>query len=644
LICGALGCVVACMVFFAVLAMELLAGARGYAQGEALWSKGQKDAVLALCRYAHSRSNSDYQQYLDAIRVPAACHDIRLQLDRPQYDRLALTRSFLEVGMYLEDRDRMIWLYRHFRGEPHIGKAISLWAEADREIAALQQDAERLHRQATTAAVDETSIERTLSEIYRINARVTPVEARFSQSVADASRWLHRLLVTAFYLIATFLVLAGSAVCFWLVRRVTDSEHRYRQLSGQLRVARDSALEASRAKSEFLANISHEIRTPLNGILGFTGLMAESGLTGIQREHNEAVRASADHLRVVIDDVLDFSRAEADRLELELSDFSVRKCVEAALGSMQSVAAEKGLATSFQVGDDVPDWVRGDPQRLRQILLNLLGNAVKFTANGSVAVRVSLASEGCATAAGSDGATALRQIQFSVSDTGPGVPESQWELIFQPFRQADGSVTRRFGGTGLGLAISQKLVARMGGRIWLESSAAEGSTFFFTAPLQPGQPPAGGDKTTVAAGGQSPADRPPCQPLSILVAEDNVINQHLIRALLGTRGHRVTLVGSGVTALAAWRHDHFDCILMDIQMPEMDGYEATRRIRVHESGNGAHIPIIALTAHAMKGDREKCLQAGLDSYISKPIQTAALDAALAAIAAGPCFEHPMNVS
>jgi len=632
------------MVFFAVLSMELLGGARGYAQGEALWSKGQKDAVLALCRYAHSRSNSDYQQYLDAIRVPKACRDIRLQLDRPQYDRSALNRSFLEIGIYREDRDRMIWLYRHFRGESHIGKAISLWAEADRDIAALQEDAERLHKQATSAAVDATSIERTLSDIYRINARVTPLEVRFSQSVAKASIWLHKILVTAFYSIAAFLVLAGSAVCFRLLRRVTDSERRYRQLADELRVARDSAVEASRAKSEFLANISHEIRTPLNGILGFTGLMAESGLTDLQREHNEAVRASADHLRVVINDVLDFSQVEAGRLELESLDFSVRQCVQSALGTMQSLAAARGLATSCQVGDDVPDWVRGDPQRLRQILLNLLGNAVKFTAAGSIAVRVSLASERCAAAAGSDGAPAPRQVQFAVSDTGPGVPESKWELIFQPFRQADGSVTRRFGGTGLGLAISQELVTRMGGRIWLESKGAQGSTFFFTVALPPGKPPAGCEKATAAASGQSPAEQPLRQPLSILVAEDNVINQHLIRALLGTRGHRVTLAETGVTALAAWQSDHFDCILMDIQMPEMDGYEATRRIRAHESEQGTHIPIIALTAHAMKGDRERCLQAGLDSYISKPIQTAALDAALADIAARSHFEHPFKVS
>ncbi|MGA3258712.1 MAG: response regulator [Bryobacteraceae bacterium] len=393
----------------------------------------------------------------------------------------------------------------------------------------------------------------------------------------------------------------------------------------QEELLKQAAEVANRTKSEFLANMSHEIRTPLNGILGFAGLMAESELTGTQREHNEAVRSSAENLLA--------SRVEAGRIELESLDFSIRKCVKAAVVSVEPLLAEKGLATSVQIDDDVPDWVRGDPHRLRQILLNLLGNAVKFTVAGGISVRVSLAPKQDAAAVGSNGSAARRQIQFAVSDTGIGVPEAQRELIFQPFRQADGSVTRRFGGTGLGLAISQKLVVIMGGRMWLESAEGQGSTLFFTAPLPPGKTTAENEERGLEAKGSSPAEPPPQQPLSILVAEDNLVNQLLMRTLIEKRGHRVTVVENGTAAVAAWRQDRFDCILMDIQMPEMDGYEATRLIRAAESGNGVHIPIIALTAYAMKGDREKCLQAGLDSYISKPIQTAALDAALAGLPA-----------
>jgi signal transduction histidine kinase/ActR/RegA family two-component response regulator len=452
--------------------------------------------------------------------------------------------------------------------------------------------------------------------------------------VRSASWWTpgHLLAVLGSMAALLFAVLSWVAV---LRHRVVMQTAVIRKKLEQEKLLKRAAEQASQAKSEFLANMSHEIRTPLNGILGFTGLMAEGGLTGRQREQNEAVRASAENLLVVINDILDFSRVEADRLELESADFSLRKSVEDALDSVRSLAAEKGLATSVHFASDVPDWVRGDPHRLRQVLLNLLGNALKFTASGNIAVRVSLAPQQQAAAGGSNGVPAPPQIQFAVSDTGIGVPAPQQELIFQPFRQADGSVTRRFGGTGLGLAISQKLVKKMGGRMLLESAEGQGSTFFFTAPFPAGEAPAEDQKPAAATTSQTPAEKPPSQSLSILVAEDNAVNQLLVRTLLEKRGHCVTVVGNGSAALAAWGQNRFDCILMDIQMPEMDGYEATRRIRAYESGNGTHIPIIALTAYAMKGDREKCLEAGLDSYISKPIQTAALDAALANLTARP---------
>ncbi len=438
--------------------------------------------------------------------------------------------------------------------------------------------------------------------------------------VKSASWWTagHLLAVVGSMLAFLLAVLAWVAV---LRRRVDQQTAVIREKLDQEASLKDAAQQANRVKSEFLANMSHEIRTPLNGILGFTGLMATSQLTDAQREYNEAVRSSAESLLVVINDILDFSRIEAGRLNLESTSFSIRQCVEGAVRSIEPLAAGKGLRMLTDVASDVPDWVRGDSHRLRQILLNLTGNAVKFTETGHISVRVSLEEAGL-NPAGDASRTAIR---FAVSDTGMGIPEAQQPLIFQPFQQADGSITRRFGGSGLGLSISCRLAELMNGALWLESREGAGSTFFFniSVPLGDGPPP-----SRAAA---APAEHPPQGALRILVAEDNAVNQRLIRHLLEARGHRPTVAGDGAAALEAWRAGRYDLILMDVQMPLVDGIEATRQIRAEERSSGLHVPIIALTAHAMKGDSDKCLEAGMDDYISKPISVEDLDRVLAGV-------------
>ncbi len=424
------------------------------------------------------------------------------------------------------------------------------------------------------------------------------------------------------------LAVVGSMVAFLLAalawvavlrRRVDHQTSVIREKLDQEAALKEAAQQASRVKSEFLANMSHEIRTPLNGILGFAGLMASSALTEAQREYNDAVRSSAESLLVVINDILDFSRIEAGRLVLECADFSIRACVEGAVRSIDPLAAGKGLQVRTEIAGDVPDWVRGDSHRLRQVLLNLTGNAVKFTGAGRISIRVSLDEANRSPA----GESSAARIRFAVSDTGIGIPKAQQSLIFQPFRQADGSITRRFGGSGLGLSISRRLVEMMNGGMWVESREGVGSTFFFTIAVPPrGKAPAPG-----ATDAARPT-RSPQETLSILVAEDNAINQRLIRHLLEARGHRIAMVGDGAAALEAWRAGSYDLILMDVQMPQMDGIEATRHIRAGERSTGAHVPIVALTAHAMKGDSDKCLEAGMDAYISKPIRVEDLDRVL----------------
>jgi len=385
-------------------------------------------------------------------------------------------------------------------------------------------------------------------------------------------------------------------------------ETKVAERTAELELEKHRAEDASRTKSRFLANMSHEIRTPMNGVLGVADLLQHSSLNETQQRYVQMLKSSGQALLSILNDILDRSKLDAGRMTLEHVEFDIRALVKDIVALYEAAAHTKQVTLAAEIESGVPQIVAGDPVRMRQVLSNLVANAVKFTERGGVVVKV----------AAPDTEAPAPHIEFAVHDTGIGIDAKTQTELFQPFKQVDDSITRRFGGTGLGLAISKDLVELMGGRLRVQSEPGRGSVFSFGIPLRArvGTSSAAPIKVSV------PAITP---GLRVLLVEDNLVNQEVARATLELLGCKVRVADGGSQAVAATQTESFDIVLMDCQMPEVDGYEATRRIRLLEAAQSAReriekrVPIVALTANAMRGDREECLAAGMDDYLSKPL-------------------------
>jgi signal transduction histidine kinase/ActR/RegA family two-component response regulator len=637
-----------CTLWFAI---NTLSSVRSFVNGEGLWSKAQKDAVYSLFIYSHSHKEKDYDAFCEYLKVPSGDNKTRLELQKPDPDLRIAREGFIEGRNHPEDVDGMINLIIRFHSISYLNKAIMAWGGAEKTMEQLIAISDRLHSMISSNTVSQQQIDSVMRQVEGLNKKVTILEDDFSNTLGEGSHWLEttvlRLLLTLSLTIGTISILITISVSRGIEKgikaiiegasfvskgllntrvkvysqdeigmlatsfnQMTDTlEHslyNIRELKDteeKLKGEKERAETSEKAKQLFLAKMSHEIRTPMNAILGFAKLLEESIQGKEEQEYIRIIIKSGDDLLVILNDILDFSRMEAGKIIFESMPICLRDIIPLNIRMMEP--KQKNIEITYRIDEKIPEIILGDSVRLNQILLNLISNAIKFTEKGSVSISVTCVE---------DNKDSIL-LDFGVKDTGIGIPLEKQAKIFESFEQGANDTARRFGGAGLGLSIVKQLVNLQNGEIFVKSKPGFGSDFHFRLSFLKFK-----DNVNTLIPKKTKTIIQNGNGIRVLVVEDNLINQMLVLKVLKKQGFEIDVAENGLIALKKYENNDFDIILMDVQMPEMDGYEATQKIRALKTYK-KDIPIIAMTAHTIKGEYEHCIEIGMNDFISKPFDT-----------------------
>lgn len=637
-----------CTLWFSI---TTLSAVRSYVGGEGLWSKAQKDAILNLREYAYSHNAKDYVAFQKFLEVPYGDKRGRIELEKRNPDYNIVRNRLLQGRNHPEDIDGMAKLLRRFHNVSYLKKAFTAWAEAEHALDELVIIANEFHKLVNRNA-DKDEIAVLLKEIDRLNTEITRLEDIFSLTLGEGARWLENLVLKTVLGLSLTIGLTSVLIAISINRNLKKGvdaiiigsdrirsgslktrvsvfsqdeigmvatafndmtetlENNIRELETtekQMICEKARAEKSERAKHQFLINMSHEMRTPLNAILGFARHMEKSLSNKDEQESLKMIIESGDHLLITLNDILDFTKIETGEIRFVSNPFEVANSVRSTIKLVEQNAVLKKIELNYYIDPKIPKIIYGDGPRLSQILLGLVSNALKFTEQGSIEVSAKTYSQ--------DDSSIT--IEFRVKDSGIGIPQEKQGKIFDLFEQASNEMTRKFGGTGIGLTIVKHLVALQHGEISVSSIPGEGSEFCFRLPFLLKHDEEHNQAAPASSFKSGKLGSDYGRGINVLIVEDNAINQLLVLRLLQKHSYQTTVAENGKVAFEKYQTQDFDIILMDLQMPEMDGYETTVNIRNIKS-NKRNVPIVAMTAHTITGDYEKCMAIGINEYISKP--------------------------